>query len=169
MEAALAGFDEADAEADGQRLAGERGPPPGDATEAAAVVETQEPDRQLQRAGLQQRLHDLQAKQRRVQGALDAQQGGAGGGEGGGAAEGKAAEEARAAVALLEDGGLDEELNAAGSSAMVETERDRLIRLVRRARPCGLPAGRRLHSCNRLRHPLVAAALWGACGAPRKD
>ena len=76
MEAALAGFDEADAEAEDQRLAGERAPPPGEPTEGpAAVVETQEPDRQLQRAGLQQRLQDLQAKQRRVQGALDAQQG----------------------------------------------------------------------------------------------
>ncbi len=160
MEAALAGFDEADAEAEGQRLADERAPP-GDATEGpAAVLETQEPDRQLQRAGLQQRLHDLQAKQRRVQGALDAQQGGAGGGEGGGAAEGKAAEEARAAVALLEDGGLDEELNAAGSSAMVETERDRLIRLVRHAWPGRLTAGRRLPSCNCLGHPTVAVALW---------
>ena len=85
---------------------------------------------------------------------------GAGGIKAGEAAEGKAAEEARAAVALMEDGGLDEELNAAGSSAMVETERDRLIRLVRHAWPGRLPAGRRLPSCNCLGHPTVAVALW---------
>ena len=112
MEAAIAGFDAADAEA-------EEDPPDGAKTEAGGQ------EHQLQRAGLQQRLLDLQAKQQRVQGALEVNQGG------GKAAEGQAGK--ASTVALLEDGGLDEELNAAGNSAMVETERDRLIRLVRAA------------------------------------
>ena len=34
------------------------------------------------------------------------------------------------AVAILQDGGLEEELNAAAAGGLVETERDRLIRLV---------------------------------------
>ena len=61
------------------------------------------------------------------------------GGVGAGAAA--AAAQAPAAPVLLEDGGLDAELDAAAKGGLVETERDRLIRL---ARPWSCLLGPRL-------------------------
>jgi hypothetical protein len=137
VEAGLEGLDDAEAAeaADSDAQAEE-----GAAPKAEASVAARPADRDLQRAGLQQRLADLRVKQQRVQAALQAERADAEGGE-------QAAAAAAAAVQLQEDAGFDEELNAASSSALVETERDRLIRLVRR---------RALHACTHAPEMLMA-------------
>lgn len=84
-------------------------------------------DVRLQRVGLEQRLADLEQKQRQIWEASEREldtpsvQ-----------AKGLAQKKESEKVQLQEDDKLlDEELDNAGNSAMVETERDRLIRLVR--------------------------------------
>ena len=84
-------------------------------------------DVRLQRVGLEQRLADLEEKQRQILEALEREldapslQ-----------AKGPAQEKESKKFQLQEDDRfLDEELDTAGNSTMVETERDRLIRLVR--------------------------------------
>ena len=115
MNAALDGFDQdegAEETEDVREEAGEKEQPA---------------DVRLQRVGLEQRLADLEQKQKQIQEALEREldapslQ-----------AKGPAQKEESKKVQLQEDDTfLDEELDNAGNSAMVETERDRLIRLVR--------------------------------------
>ena len=84
-------------------------------------------DVRLQRAGLEQRLADLQGKQRQLEGVLDRELGTASL-----QTKGPGPEQGSTALQLQEDDKfLDEELDNAHDSTMVETERDRLIRLVR--------------------------------------
>ena len=114
VNAALEGFDQ-EAEADESE----------DGHEEVAEEQRELPaDVRLQRAGLEQRLADLQAKQRQLEDALARELDGSTL-----PAKGPAAKQP---LQLQEDDRfLDEELDNAHNSAMVETERDRLIRLVR--------------------------------------
>lgn len=115
MHAALDGFDQdegAEETEDVREEAGEKEQPA---------------DVRLQRVGLEQRLADLEQKQRQIWEASEREldtpsvQ-----------AKGLAQKKESEKVQLQEDDKLlDEELDNAGNSAMVETERDRLIRLVR--------------------------------------
>lgn len=92
-----------------------------------AEEEDQPADIKLQRAGLEQRLSDLEGKQGQYERALEREQDA-------GSTEEKVSgpkEGPKKAPVLQEDRFLDEELDNARNSAMVETERDRLIRLVR--------------------------------------
>ncbi|CAL5223760.1 g6324 [Coccomyxa viridis] len=112
VNAALEGFD-LDAEAEDSE----------DGQEEVADEQRELPaDVRLQRAGLEQRLADLQAKQRQLQDALARERDSAAL-----PAKGPAPEQP---LQLQEDDRfLDEELDNTRNSAMVETERDRLIRL----------------------------------------
>ena len=93
----------------------------------AGEVNDQPADLRLQRAGLEQRLSDLLDKQKQLERAFDREQHAAGDQDA--APEPKEASQKKKLV-LQEDRFLDEELDNARNSAMVETERDRLIRLV---------------------------------------
>ena len=99
-----------------------------DAEERPAGEANDQPaDLRLQRAGLEQRLSDLLDKQKQLERAFSREQHAAGAQEA--APEPEEASQKKKLV-LQEDRFLDEELDNARNSAMVETERDRLIRLV---------------------------------------
>ena len=93
----------------------------------AGEVNDQPADLRLQRAGLEQRLSDLLDKQKQLERAFDREQHAAGDQDA--APQPKEATQKKKLV-LQEDRFLDEELDNARNSAMVETKRDRLIRLV---------------------------------------
>ena len=117
MHAALDQFDEDAGAADAD-----------DAEERPAEeVNDQPADLRLQRAGLEQRLSDLLDKQKQLERAFDREQHAAGDQDA--APEPQEASQ-KTKLVLQEDRFLDEELDNARNSAMVETERDRLIRLV---------------------------------------
>ena len=116
VHAALDQFDE-DAEAAEADYADER---------PAEEVNSQPADLRLQRAGLEQRLSDLLEKQKQLERAFNREYA-AGAQE---AAPGPEEPSQNRKLVLQEDRFLDEELGNARNSAMVETERDRLIRLV---------------------------------------
>ena len=85
-------------------------------------------DIRLQRAGLEQRLADLERKQGQLQNALERGLGATGRQENGPEPQQGPGKQL---VLQEDDTFLNEELDNAHNSAMVETERDRLIRLVR--------------------------------------
>ena len=93
----------------------------------AGEVNDQPAEIRMQRAGLEQRLSDLLDKQKQLERAFDREQHTVGAQDA--APEPKEASQKKKLV-LQEDRFLDEELDNARNSAMVETERDRLIRLV---------------------------------------
>ena len=81
-------------------------------------------DVRLQRAGLEQRLADLQQKQKQLEGTLARELDNA-------SLQAKGPVPKQTLQLQEDDRFLDEELDKNCDSAMVETERDRLIRLVR--------------------------------------
>lgn len=156
VEAALTSLDSAEAE--GEAQGAEAGAAEGAAAGQAASDGAQKPDSVLQRAGLQRRLRDLEAKQLRLQDALQTQRATAPG-DVAGAGGGHEKVQTGGAV-LLEDAGLDEELDAASNAALVETERDRLIRLVR----CRASPGSPVQSAKALIRSMADSpvhAVWG--------
>ena len=121
VNAALDGFDQ-DVEAEGS----------GGGQEGAAKEQEEQPaDVRLQRAGLEQRLADLQRKQRQLEEVLEREAD-----DSSLQADGPVPAKKHTVLQLQEDDRfLDEELDNPQNSAMVETERDRLIRLVRATAP----------------------------------
>ncbi|BDA48603.1 probable DNA excision repair protein ERCC-6 [Coccomyxa sp. Obi] len=99
----------------------------GRSTECQEDVENA-PDMKLQRAGLAQRLVDLQTTQHRLQDALEAATAPTPASESAEVQEGRGVGHEPGAV-LQEDSTLEDQLNANEGNPLVETERDRLIRL----------------------------------------
>ena len=169
VEAGLQGLDDAEAAAAEAAEAAELEPAEGASPrEGASGTAARTADWDLQRAGLRQRLSDLQATQRHAQAALQAERASPEAREG--SHDARAQQAAPGAALLAEDTGLDEELDAAQNSSLVETERDRLIRLVRsRCALCAEPSSACTACCRvaclhvRSVGSLPECACMGAC------